>query len=63
MQNKKDNKACPHCKQTFAQKSNRDRHIKRFHPTDESNYSHTNTNDHEVQIPTFDNETSETLNV
>ena len=60
---KKDNKVCPHCKQTFAQKSNRDRHIKRFHPTDESNYSHTNTNDHEVQIPTFDNETSETLNV
>ena len=60
---KKYNKVCPHCKQTFAQKSNRDRHIKRFHPTDKSNYSHTNTNDHEVQIPTFDNETSETLNV
>ena len=60
---KKDSKVCPHCKQTFAQKSNRDRHIKRFHPTEESNYSHTNTNDHEVQIPTFDNEISETLNV
>ena len=28
---KVDNKVCLYCKETFAQKSNRDRHIKRIH--------------------------------
>ena len=63
---KKDSKVCPHCKETFPQKSNRDRHVKRFHPktVPRNDFSLINGNtDNEIQVPTFDTETAETLNV
>lgn len=63
LSSKKDNnKTCPHCQETFAQKSNRDRHIKRFHPTVQTVLNDT-SNENEIQVPTFHNEAAETLNV
>ena len=53
-----NNKVCPHCKQTFVQKSKRDRHVKRFHPT-EPEFAQINAHEDEMQVPTFDNDTAD----
>ena len=59
---KENNNVCPHCKQTFAQKSKRDRHVKRFHTT-EPEFSQINAHEDEMQVPTFDNDTADMMNV
>ena len=59
---KENNKVCPHCKQTVAQKSNLNRHVKRFHPT-EPEFSQINAHEDEMQVPTFDNDTADMMNV
>jgi len=60
---KEDNRVCPHCKQIFTQKSNRDRHVKRMHPAESEILSNFDEeNDSEI-IPTFDQDTADVMNV
>ena len=60
---KVDNKVCLYCKETFAQKSNRDQHIKRILPNAESNLSQVDAIDTEFPVPTLDSDMIETINV
>ena len=53
-----DNKMCPHCEASFAQKSNRDRHVKRYHPSAE-----VVPEDNDVQVPTLDDHVAQVMNV
>ena len=48
---KVDNKVCLYCKETFAQRTNRDRHIKRIHPNAEPNLSQVDAIDDESPVP------------
>ena len=60
---KVENKVCPHCKETFAQKSNRDRHVERFHPITEPILSQADLMDTELQVPTLDDNMAQVMNV
>ena len=60
---KVDNKVYLYCKETFAQNSNWDQHIKRIHWNAETNLSEVDTIDTELPVPTFDSDMAETMNV
>ena len=60
---KVDNKVCLYCKETFAQRPNRDRHIKRIHPYAEPNFSQVDGIDDESPVLTLDSDMAETMNV
>ena len=60
---KVNNKVCLYCKETFAQKSNWDRHIKRIHPNAESNLSQLDSIDTELPVLTLDSNMAERMNV
>ena len=60
---KVDNKVCLYCEKTFAQKSNRDQHIKRIYPNAEPNLSQVDVINTEFPVPTLDSGMIETINV
>ena len=60
---KKNTKVCPHCRKTFTQKSNRDRHVKRFHPTEEATLPGTSQEHADIPLPTFDDNLPTVFNV
>jgi hypothetical protein len=60
---KVNNKVCPYCNETFTQKSNRDRHIKRYHPSNDTISSDANVEEEINQVPTLDADMANVMNV